>query len=144
VLCYSGKVIFHIGVTSSTNTSKAIIQRLDAEVKPQADRIMHALLRLLQSLSDRSSVADSDFAAVGALANALEEDFQKYMDPFSEYLFRALANKEEPGLCAMAIGLVSDITRALQGHAQPYCDNFMNHLLENLKVFSSAELVNTN
>jgi len=101
---------------------------------------MHALLRLLQSLSDRSSVADSDFAAVGALANALEEDFQKYMDPFSGYLFRALANKEEPGLCAMAIGLVSDITRALQGHAQPYCDNFMNHLLENLKVSASAQL----
>lgn len=99
---------------------------------------MSALLQLLQSLTNKSSVADSVFAAVGALANAMEEDFQKYMDSFSGFLFKALANKEEPGLCAMAIGLVSDIVRALQANAQPYCNNFMNYLLENLKVGTNS------
>lgn len=95
---------------------------------------MHALLQVLNTLNNKSSVADSVFAAVGGLANALEDDFQKYMDAFSPYLFKALSNKEEPGLCAMAIGLVSDITRSLGPLAQPYCNDFMNHLLENLRV----------
>ena len=114
--------------------AQAIIQRLEAEIKPQADRIVQTLLRVLDSLNSKSSVADTVFAALGALATALEEDFQKYMSPFGPYLFNALNNQEEPALCAMAIGLVSDITRSLGPLAQPYCDDFMNSLLENLKV----------
>jgi importin subunit beta-1 len=33
----------------------------------------------------------------------------------------------------MAIGLVSDITRSIGERSQPYCDTFMNHLLNNLR-----------
>lgn len=95
---------------------------------------MHTLLQVLHTLNNKSSVADSVFAAMGAVANALEADFDKYMSAFSPYLFKALGNREEPGLCAMAIGLVSDITRSLGPAAQPYCNDFMNHLLENLRV----------
>lgn len=119
--------------TILTNT-QAIIQRLEAEVKPQGDRIMHILLSLLSSLGPKSSVPDTVFAAVGALANALEEDFFPYMEAFSSFLYNALGNQEEPGLCSMAIGLVSDITRALGEKVQPYCDAFMNYLLNNLRV----------
>lgn len=95
---------------------------------------MSILLQLLHSVGNKSSVPDTVFAAVGALANALEEDFVKYMDSFTPFLYNALGNQEEPGLCAMAIGLVSDITRSLDEQAQPYCDAFMNYLLENLRV----------
>jgi len=106
------------------------------EIKPQADRIMTALLQILNTLNNKSSVADSVFAAVGGLANALGEDFENYMSAFAPYLYKALGNKEEPGLCAMAIGLVSDITRALEEKALPYCNDFMNYLLDNLRVSS--------
>lgn len=119
--------------------AQSIVQRLDVEVKPQADRTMHVLLQILNTLSAKSSVADAVFAAIGSLASALGEDFQKYMDAFSPFLFKALANREEPSLCAMAIGLVSDITRALEVRAQPYCNEFMNHLLENLRVCTCAD-----
>lgn len=95
---------------------------------------MSILLQVLNTMNSKSSVAESVFGAVGALANAFEEDFQKYMESFAPFLYRALGNKEDPNLCAMAIGLVSDVTRSLGPAAQPYCDNFMNHLLENLKV----------
>lgn len=114
--------------------SKAVVQRLEGEIKPAADRIMNVLLQILSSVGSKSSVPDTVFAAVGALANALEEDFAKYMDSFSPFLYNALGNREEPGLCAMAIGLVSDITRALGQLSQPYCDTFMNYLLQNLSV----------
>ena len=112
------------------------MQRLESEIAPQADRIMHVLLRILSNAGAKSSVPDTIFATVGALANALEDDFAKYMDSFVPFLYNALGNQEEPALCSMAIGLVSDITRSLNEKAQPYCDNFMNYLLNNLRVCS--------
>lgn len=95
---------------------------------------MQVLLEVIKTLNNKSSVADSAFAAIGSLASALGADFEKYMEAFAPYLFRALGNRDEPSLCAMAIGLVSDITRALEARAQRYCNEFMNLLLENLRV----------
>lgn len=120
--------------TSLTSVVMAIIQRLETEIKPQSDRIMQLLLQILSTVGPKSSVPDTVFAAVGALANAIEEDFVKYMDPFANYLYNALGNQEEPSVCAMAIGLVSDISRSLNEKIQPYCDTLMNYLLNNLRV----------
>jgi importin subunit beta-1 len=105
---------------------------------------MHILLQILQTAPANSTVPDTVFAAVGALANALEEDFSKYMESFIPFLYNALGNQDEPGLCAMAIGLVSDITRALGEKAQPYCDAFMNYLLNNLRVRNLTPPCNRN
>ena len=120
--------------TSLTSVVIAIIQRLEREIAPQADRTMQLLLQMLSSLPAKSSVPDTIFAAIGALANALETDFEKYMQSFAPFLLNALNKQEEPQLCAMAIGLVSDITRALENKVQPFCDQFMNSLLNNLRV----------
>ncbi|KAI9808154.1 MAG: hypothetical protein M1825_004611 [Sarcosagium campestre] len=120
--------------TSLCSVLLTIIQRVEGEIRPQADRIMTVLLQLLQGLSQiKSSVPDIAFATVGGLSNAIEEDFAKYMDAFVPFLYGALGNQEEVALCGMAIGLVSDITRSLGETAQPYCDTFMNYLLNNLR-----------
>ncbi|EYE98937.1 karyopherin beta [Aspergillus ruber CBS 135680] len=119
--------------TSLISVVLAIVQRLETEIKPQADRIMHTMLQVLTTVPPKSSVPDVVFATVGAIAGALEEDFVKYMEPFSPFLYNALGNQEELGLCSMAIGLVSDIARALNEKVQPFCDTFMNHLLNNLR-----------
>ena len=119
--------------TSLCTVVMAIIQRCDSEIAPQGDRIMQILLHLLNSLNSKSSVADSALGPVGALATALESDFMKYMEAFQPYLYKALNNRDEPGLCAMAIGLTSDVVRALGQNARPFCDDFMNSLLENLR-----------
>ena len=104
---------------------------------------MHVLLQILSTVGAKSSVPDTVFTAVGALSNALEGDFAKYMDSFVPFLYNALGNQEELGLCAMAIGLVSDITRALGELSQPYCDTFMNYLLNNLRVSVWMHLLHT-
>ena len=95
---------------------------------------MNVMLQMLSTGGPKSSVSDTIFATVGSLANALETDFVKYMESFIPFLYNALGNQEEPALCSMAIGLVSDITRSLGEAAQPYCDSFMNYLLNNLRV----------
>jgi importin subunit beta-1 len=104
------------------------------QIKPQADRIMQTLLQLLNVVGPKSSVPDVIFTAVGALAQVLEDDFMKYMEAFTPFLYNALANQEEPAICSMAIGLVSDITRSVGDKIQPYCDMFMNYLLNTLRV----------
>jgi importin subunit beta-1 len=112
----------------------AIIQRLEKEIAPQSDRIMQVLLQILSTAGAKSIVPDAIFATVSGLSNALEEAFAPYMEHFSQFLYNALGNQEEPALCSMAIGLVSDITRSMGPAVQPYCDSFMNYLLNNLRV----------
>lgn len=119
--------------TSLAVVMGTIINRLDKEIKPQADEIMQTLLQILSALPPNSSVPDAIFGTVGALANALDEDFVKYMEAFGPVLLAALGNQEEQQLCAMAIGLTSDIARSIGEAAAPYCDSFMNHLLTNLQ-----------
>lgn len=101
---------------------------------------MHAMLQVLSTVPPKSSVPDVVFATIGAIAGALEDDFIKYMEPFVPFLYNALGNQEEIGLCSMAIGLVSDIARALNDKVRPFCDSFMNYLLETLKVRFTLEL----
>jgi len=119
--------------TSLTSVIMAIIQRLEREIAPHADRIMQLQLSLLQALPPKSSVPDTVFATIGSLANALEADFEKYMSAFEPFLLNALNNQEEPQLCSVAIGLVTDLARALESKVQPFCDAFMNSLLNNLR-----------
>lgn len=119
--------------TSLSSVLMSIVARLDKEIQPQANRIMQCLLAILEAAPTSSIVPDAVFGTVGALANALEQDFTVYMEGFSRFLYAALANEQEQQLCALAIGLVSDISRSIGDKVAPYCDSFMNYLLNNLK-----------
>ncbi|KAK6353022.1 karyopherin beta [Orbilia brochopaga] len=110
-----------------------IINRLDKEVAPYADRTMQVILQTLQSLGANSTVPEALFGAIGAMANALEEGFGKYLDAFTPFLYNALGNLEDAQLCSTSIGLVSDIVRSVGDRAIPHCDSFMNFLLNNLR-----------
>ncbi|KAG6021566.1 hypothetical protein E4U41_002457 [Claviceps citrina] len=112
---------------------QAIVARLDKDIISQGDRIMQTLLQILNSVGAKSSVPEAVFGTISALSTAMEEDFGKYMEAFSPFLYNALGNQEESSLCSMAIGLVSDITRSMGERSQPFCDNFMNYLLNNLR-----------
>ncbi|KAH8597724.1 armadillo-type protein [Bisporella sp. PMI_857] len=133
VISVEDKITLEEMQTSLCTVLLAIVQRLEKEIQPQADQIMTILLQMLSTAGPKSSVPDAIFATVSSLANALEEAFAKYMESFAPYLYNALGNQEEPSLCSMAIGLVSDITRSMGEPCQPYCDTFMNYLLNNLR-----------
>ncbi|KAI0130123.1 armadillo-type protein [Xylariales sp. AK1849] len=133
VVSIEDKIALEEMQTSLNTVLQAIIQRLEKEITPQGDRIMETVLRILQTVNGKSTVPEAIFATISGLANAMEDDFAKYMDAFTPFLYNALGNQEEPSLCSMAIGLVSDITRSMGERSQPYCDNFMNYLLNNLR-----------
>lgn len=63
---------------------------------------------------------------------ALEQNFHPYLQAFLPFLAPALKAYDDPQLCAVAVGLIGDICRALGELSAGYCDMFMSALLENL------------
>ncbi|KAI9144908.1 putative karyopherin beta-1 subunit [Paraphysoderma sedebokerense] len=109
------------------------VRRLGGDVKNVSDRIMVTLLSIFSAAGKQSTVLEDAFLAVGAVCTAIDKHFARYLDSFSPFLCNALQNHEEHQLCSIAVGLVSDICRALVTDAAPYCDMFMNLLLQDLQ-----------
>ena len=109
------------------------IRRLNNGLNSSADQIMTLLLELLQSVPSQSIIYEDVFIAVGAMTSAVEQNFSIYLDSFLPYLYSALQKEEEYQLCAISIGLIGDICRALGENVRPYCDAFMQHLFQSLQ-----------
>lgn len=59
-------------------------------------------------------------------------DFAKYMGECYPYLEMGLQNFEEYQVCAVTVGVVGDICRAIEDKIAPYCDGIMKQLLTDL------------
>ncbi|KAG2676993.1 hypothetical protein I3760_12G077600 [Carya illinoinensis] len=95
-----------------------------------ADQMMALFLRVFAS---RSATAHEEaMLAIGALAYAAGSDFAKYMPEFYRYLEMGLQNFEDYQVCAITVGVVGDICRALEDKILPYCDGIMTQLLKDL------------
>ncbi|KAL6987881.1 Importin subunit beta-1 [Sarracenia purpurea var. burkii] len=113
---------------SSTDETKAVILQA-------ADQIMVLFLKVFACRS--STVHEEAMLAIGALAYATGPEFGKYMLEFYKYLEMGLQNFEEYQVCAISVGVVGDICRALDERILPFCDGIMTLLLKDL---SSSEL----
>ncbi|CAO3657774.1 unnamed protein product [Umbelopsis ramanniana] len=109
------------------------IRKLSTGVSVVSDRVMTVLLQMLSTASKQSSITEDVFLAVGSLTAALDSDFSRYVEPFAPHLYSALQNPDEHQLCAIAIGLIGDICRALGEASFPYCQTFMELLITNLQ-----------
>ncbi|GAB2293946.1 Importin subunit beta-1 [Dionaea muscipula] len=114
---------------------QVIIQKLSSEqtkyvVLQYADEIMRLFLRVFACRS--ATVHEEAMLAIGALAYVTGPDFAKYMIDFYKYLEMGLQNFEEYQVCAVTIGVVGDVCRALEDKILPYCDAIMTQLLKDL------------
>ncbi len=71
--------------------------------------------------------------ATGALATQLEREFLKYMPHFHAVLIQGLSHVEEYQVCSMAVGVVTDLCRALEKDLLVYADDIVGCLLRNLQ-----------
>ncbi|KAJ4823522.1 hypothetical protein Tsubulata_017900 [Turnera subulata] len=116
---------------------QVIIQKLSSsdETKPfvlqVADPIMMLFLRVFACRS--STVHEEAMLAIGALAYASGPEFEKYMPELYKYLEKGLQNFEEYQVCAITVGVVGDICRAIDDKILPYCDAIMTHLIHSLQ-----------
>ncbi|GFP93669.1 importin subunit beta-1 [Phtheirospermum japonicum] len=115
---------------------QVIIQKLGASETTKytfmqyADQIMNLFLRVFACRS--ASVHEEAMLAIGALAYVAGPNFAKYMPDFYKYLEMGLQNFEEYQVCAVTVGVVGDICRALEDKILPYCDGIMTLLLKDL------------
>ncbi|GAB4858524.1 Importin subunit beta-1 [Ancistrocladus abbreviatus] len=114
---------------------QVIIQKLGSEttryvILQYADQIMGLFLRVFACRS--ATVHEEAMLAIGALAYATGPDFAKYMPEFYKYLEMGLQNFDEYQVCAVTVGVVGDICRALEDKILPYCDGIMTQLLKDL------------
>jgi len=110
---------------------QVITQRLGAQVKPAADRLMQNYLQVFSQKT--ASVQEEALMAIGALANSVEADFEKYMPHLRPFLTQSLKAYEEYEVCKVAVGVVGDICRALGPKVLPYCDEIVSLLLQDLQ-----------
>ncbi|PIA34774.1 hypothetical protein AQUCO_03700206v1 [Aquilegia coerulea] len=97
---------------------------------PHADRMMELFLHVFACRS--ATVHEEAMLAIGALAYTTGSDFLRYMPDFYKYLEMGLQNFEEYQVCAITVGVVGDICRALEEKILPYCDGIMIQLLKDL------------
>ncbi|KAI8618910.1 karyopherin Kap95 [Chytriomyces sp. MP71] len=110
-----------------------IIRRMSKMIAPVADAIMVTLLQILSSSHRSSTVLEDAFIVISALTGAVESDFIRYMTEFNPHLLRALQNPTDHQMTAIAVGLIGDICRSLNDQILPFCPQYMEALVENLK-----------
>ena len=111
---------------------QVLVQKMsEEEVAPHADLIMQNLLQVLQAKS--TSCHTEAFAAVSAIAVSMGEAFEKYMVALMPFLLVGLRTFEAFHVCNIAVGLVGDICRSLEGKIEPYTKEIMGALVDSLK-----------
>ncbi|CAK9229087.1 hypothetical protein BDL97_06G016900 [Sphagnum fallax] len=115
---------------------QVIIQKLGASdatkfgIVQYADQMMTLFLRVFACRS--ATVHEEAMLAIGALAYSTGAEFGKYMTEFYRFLEMGLQNFEEYQVCAVTVGVVGDICRALDDKVLPFCDGIMTQLLKDL------------
>jgi len=89
---------------------------------------------LLGVLNAKHATAHEEaLLAAGTLAAQLENSFVKYVSAFHPYLMMCLRNFEAFQVCRVAVGVVGDIARAIEGQITPFCDDIMSALMQSLQ-----------
>ena len=83
--------------------------------------------------SKTATVHEEALNGIGAIAARVGIQFEKYLNAFRPYLMLGLQNAAEHHVCIMTVGVVSEMSRALNDKMAPLCDDIMRVLLHNLQ-----------
>jgi len=117
-------------------TLQSVLRKVTKEDAPKiSDQIMGALLQMFQRSVQGNSggVQEDAMLAVSTLVEVLGADFNRYMPQFKDFLALGLKNHEVLPVCSAAVGVTGDICRALCENVEPYCNELMQLLVENLQ-----------
>lgn len=119
----------------------ATLQSVLRKMRPEdaalvGEHVMNGLVQIMNRTANNKgggSVMEEALLAVSVLAETLNNGFIAYVDALKPHLMRALANHEEPQVCAAAVGLVTDMCRAIEVNIAPALDDIMGTLVESLR-----------
>jgi len=110
---------------------QVITVKLETLEQPFCDQMMGLFLQVFGSKNQ--TVHEEALMAVGAIANAIEADFERYMQHFRPFLSMGLSNSQEHQVCQIAVGVVGDVCRSLEGKFEPFCEEIVPLLLKLLQ-----------
>lgn len=97
-------------------------------IQPAANDMMQGLLMVFQSKN--AEVHEEALMAISALALSLGQQFLPYMQHLIEPLKMSLENTDDYQLCAAAVGVVGDLSRALEKQMAPFCEDIFLRLMQ--------------
>ncbi|KAK6730541.1 hypothetical protein RB195_007167 [Necator americanus] len=118
-------------------TLQSVLRKMRSEdAALVGEHVMNGLVQIMNRTSNNKgggSVMEEALLAVSVLAETLSNGFLPYVDALKPHLMRALVNHEEPQVCAAAVGLVTDMCRAIEVNIAPALDDIMNTLVQSLQ-----------
>lgn len=112
------------------------VESVENQVAAVSDSIMTLLIQFLNSKFPNSLVEDDVFIAIGAVAGGVQEDFAKYVPHLVPYILHALS-ETELSVSTTAVGLITDITHAINERVAEYTPVFMQELSKILAHFNT-------
>jgi len=100
------------------------------DLTSRAERLMtlyfHVFTLYQRMQSSVLAVHEEALLATSSLALCLGQKFNHFMNNgFFPILLSALANHDQFAVCSMAVGVVGDLSRALDSNMTPYCDRLI-------------------
>eukprot|EP01066_Platyproteum_vivax_P012985 Platyproteum_vivax@DN5907_c0_g1_i5.p1 len=107
--------------------------RLQSEIFPEAPALMKCFNQVLQMSSGGNTIHEEALSAIGALAQAIGQNFTPFMVDFAPFVLCGLTNYQEVQACEAAVSVVGDVARAMGHDILPYCDGICMTLYQNLQ-----------
>ena len=103
------------------------------DLTSRAERLMTLYMHVF-SLYGRlqgssTAVHEEALLATSSLASSLGSKFSHFMPVFAPVLLAALSHHESFSVCAMAVGVVGDLSRALDSEMGAFCDKLVREAL---------------
>jgi len=113
---------------------QAVIRRFSrADLEGFKDSLMECFLSVPNSHDKFTTASEDALISISALANAVEGDFERYVPNLMPFLLAGLRNFEDYTTCAVSVGLVGDICRAINKKMVPFCDEIVHILFADLQ-----------
>lgn len=112
-------IIQKLGEADSQETKQRLVG--------MSDDMMTIFIKVMGS---EGGYNEESVRAVGALADALGEDFAKYMQTFFPFLQQGLANYADHQTVSATVGLVEDLCRSLKKAVAPWSEQIVKALYE--------------
>ncbi|KAL0222094.1 hypothetical protein RCL1_001948 [Eukaryota sp. TZLM3-RCL] len=117
----------------------ALCTRLKRDIAPHGDSIMTCFLEVLKY--PHKIVFEEVLMAVGALANAIGENFDVYMQAFGPHLLSGFNPDHPVRVLALSIGAAGDVARALDTKFIPYFQVFYSAAITLLRAPTTERIL---
>ncbi|GMR56453.1 hypothetical protein PMAYCL1PPCAC_26648 [Pristionchus mayeri] len=108
-------------------TLQSVVRKMQPGDAPKvADPMMNGLLQIMDRSAGRANnVIEEALVAVSTLVEALKTDFLRYVDALRPHLLRGLSTADDTAVAIAAVGVVTDLCRALEAGVTHILDDIM-------------------